>query len=1716
MEMNYNNTLLTAVDVVIEGKLREIAYDKTIICTITDASSKSEGYYKVVNGDMEFEAISESDKYREKDQVYVMIPEGDFTKQKVIISKYNAEDRNKPIIYASPLETVVPMTQNLIQENREVGIVANGGEQKKAVNICTIDLTDPTLDIDVQNNNIFNVLGIRAKFKTLFGNRDVREGNYGLQINLIGTSLDGSDFNESGYFDIKENNMLGNPYNYTAYFEQEKAIDISKLSKIKSISIMLIQDNNFYYWDGNIKKELSSKQIVPVKNSKGQIIPQEKDIEANIFVTDIELFFGNNIAKIPDNTFQIYSNDALTYSASKEQADPNYNIKNIYSMWYNKNNENHEFIGFSDGEILRDEETKEILEYDEISYLNEFNSTMQGVSTIIKPIPDEDNPGETRTPNIPQVRQGLQIYANAYKLNDYFKSIYNKINYELSDVVKKVKTYTTNAAIEDIDDLINNAEQAIEDVIISIDTITAFEDDDSSVRSLYISWLESYGAFYDLLKEDINTVITKDPSIQEYLSNITLVMNNYLGNYLNLLSELGTLFNVGVMKTLYNNYSNLRYDLNNMNNLYTTRLKSCNDLVIKSSDIYTQQQNLCSELDSRLTNSDIQLRDITAFENEYVNFTEKYRNKYCIYWYHYNPELLNTTTNDPFLGAPWDRIDTSNYPIKPGMPDLDSSNEKYTKKSEVGLTNLKMDCSLKEEKFKAVLFYNHEAFWSEELIFKNEDPISDVPPQDGLSIELGENASLSFPLYGITGDLSPGDSTRIRELRVRYNNGTIKDELLANAFVFWYMPKSETMLVCPDEKLLEKGFYYLNPNDPNYLGQNFSSYLRDKYNCYFKQMGSVEDLDENDNPFTTVKISDTKFYFQISNLYRSSSMNNRIYCLVVTDEASYEADISFSFGHFGTAGTQYTLSIIPASGSNQSALINIGDDIYPLELEARFTDCSNKELSELESPTISWSWQSPNKGLDIIENNKGKNCRSISGTLYESPPVCLYNVLECSAVWNRISDDIVLDDNQALTLKTYYPVAFSTGYYYVDCPNMIIYNDMGLLDSQNYRTKLRIYNSQTGEEISNVSWSMLYFSSGENSAGFKPAPDDLSFLSKVPRIEETKAQNTDIIEYTLIPQDWYETDFEIRSVAICRDENDNLLWVQPIVILQNRWGSTILNNWDGKLTIDKDNNIVLSAAMVAGQKDGENRFTGVVMGRMDTLYEEANDLLTDSKVTGFGLYGLHEGAPSFGFTEKGTGFIGKSGSGRILFNGEESTIKSSSRDEENIENNKLHGLMLDFDNGILDILGSKDSHIIIQESNPYLSITSVNGTEIMRVGDTEYFLQTDNFTTSNSTQAGAGFKLDLAKNKLTGYDFDLEAKTSDGKAYIQLGVDKLLSSEDQYPYLIIHSELEDNNNGIDLLRIDRANFFLQSKNYNANNYTGMHFDLNQGRFLGYDFTLRAQHDADRYLQISSADPNYPIFVQGQQVSFDDDGNIKPAGIFYVGWDGTMRCGEHFWIDKNGKLTVKSANVGGWEVGPTYIQAGNTTLHNNGNIKSIVGTQTFSLLDGKMTGATIDNSTLNNLTVNGTLTVAESGTFSISGDASFTGDVTINGTLSLPEDGQITIGGQALKEYVEENAALFSFFKNADFSLFGDKYSLISIFGGNGYVDKIGDSKDGYSVGDKNTPVYFSKGVPTACTASFTTDGHVHDIYYNTVTLTLTNGSTVTVMTSINSITGALY
>jgi hypothetical protein len=100
----------------------------------------------------------------------------------------------------------------------------------------------------------------------------------------------------------------------------------------------------------------------------------------------------------------------------------------------------------------------------------------------------------------------------------------------------------------------------------------------------------------------------------------------------------------------------------------------------------------------------------------------------------------------------------------------------------------------------------------------------------------------------------------------------------------------------------------------------------------------------------------------------------------------------------------------------------------------------------------------------------------------------------------------------------------------------------------------------------------------------------------------------------------------------------------------------MINEWNGELNLGgTDGNTIMSARMVAGKKDTNNTFSGVMMG--DWSGKDAEPGIT----TNTGIYGFNKGAASFGFRDDGTAFIGKAGKGRIEFKGDNGIIESADK-----------------------------------------------------------------------------------------------------------------------------------------------------------------------------------------------------------------------------------------------------------------------------------------------------------------------------------------------------------------------------------------------------------------------------------------------------------------------
>lgn len=81
--------LFKAIDVIVTARLRQLSYDKTVIATIIENKYANKNKYKVSTDDnIQFDAYSDNTTYKTGTRVYVRIPQGDYTQQKVITQKW--------------------------------------------------------------------------------------------------------------------------------------------------------------------------------------------------------------------------------------------------------------------------------------------------------------------------------------------------------------------------------------------------------------------------------------------------------------------------------------------------------------------------------------------------------------------------------------------------------------------------------------------------------------------------------------------------------------------------------------------------------------------------------------------------------------------------------------------------------------------------------------------------------------------------------------------------------------------------------------------------------------------------------------------------------------------------------------------------------------------------------------------------------------------------------------------------------------------------------------------------------------------------------------------------------------------------------------------------------------------------------------------------------------------------------------------------------------------------------------------------------------------------------------------------------------------------------------------------------------------------------------------------------------------------------------------
>lgn len=631
---------------------------------------------------------------------------------------------------------------------------------------------------------------------------------------------------------------------------------------------------------------------------------------------------------------------------------------------------------------------------------------------------------------------------------------------------------------------------------------------------------------------------------------------------------------------------------------------------------------------------------------------------YKIYWYRYE---LGHSSADEYSGVYWKFYarqikEEGKWLYQKWVQDFENpwisdDNTSFFR------TELSPDVTLQEEKIKAIVIYKGHPYRSNILTLTNEKEVVSKPTVDAvqaLSIVCEDNTYGNYRIYGQNGSLLDMSERSIERIWVPYFKSSLDNQdaepgILTEAeSVEWIIPTERTMIQ------LEDSFY----EGAEVTEEKDTKRIHIIRKC--NSDGSIANVN-------TQK-------YKIKSYYSQSYSDNIIQCKIVKDKITYTATKELTFGTAGTTGTDHTFILDFDNGATALTI----NDTAAVTVTARLYDYENKEV-DLTGRSITWSWKTSDGKLTFPDTNENDINISENTSLKQEIQLIdgatigpSYNILQASMDWG----------DWKLIAYLPIPIRSSVNYLHISGTTQVIYNSAGEI-SACARNPYRLYYYDTTEDAimpASVTWTCTN--------GYI-APEDIITEEDTiknenaysPTLKSFTDKDSGLTDYYLSPLSFYVEGACEQVCVIATIKNDKkedvTVWSQPILIMQNRYPSAMLNQWDGSLNVGKqDPGTILAPRLVAGKKNGDNTFSGVVLG-------DWTPTNSDSSLTaGTGLFGYDKGEQSYGFRDDGTAFIGKSttddgkGTGRIIFNGTSGTIQSAAY--------PASGMRIDLANGTIE------------------------------------------------------------------------------------------------------------------------------------------------------------------------------------------------------------------------------------------------------------------------------------------------------------------------------------------------------------------------------------------------------------------------------------------------
>lgn len=280
---NYEDNILEAIETIVDSSIAKSNYDRTIQATIIKMVDKSLGQYNVKYQDSYFDAFSidTTIEYVEGTNVYILVPNGDMSKDKTILGAVDGY-KIQGVTAITDADASDPVGYNCVNSNIRFELCSYIEEQ----NIVLYDKDSDINLIDLDNEALKNFLQSSsqlvagASFRTNLPGEQRVKGNYGIIFEL-GFKTQTSDEIILKKFIIDIDRMSGNPYVLNSatpqlgYFE----IDGENFEYVNSVTIF---EKDFPY--------------------------QATDKDNDIFISELQIFGSNRISEEEYNVARLVIN----------------------------------------------------------------------------------------------------------------------------------------------------------------------------------------------------------------------------------------------------------------------------------------------------------------------------------------------------------------------------------------------------------------------------------------------------------------------------------------------------------------------------------------------------------------------------------------------------------------------------------------------------------------------------------------------------------------------------------------------------------------------------------------------------------------------------------------------------------------------------------------------------------------------------------------------------------------------------------------------------------------------------------------------------------------------------------------------------------------------------------------------------------------------------------------------------------------------------------------------------------------------------------------------------------------------------------------------------------------------------------------------------------------------------------------------------------------